>query len=297
MYTVCDFVSSSLSFMIEKLLVIGFAFLAKLRRFCMNFTRILVWKQWKHKGCEWLHTSSLAAVHITSYLMSSNVCPCIVIDACYMPTVPGIGHCPALKRLAQSKDVLWDHTLSIQNFINTFPRIQSLLLPVVKNKPNHSDPALSSVDALPKCALTRMSPKTRHSIPADGLRAGLAFVSVKTWTGFILASQHLPSASYEAERKLYPLIVSDCYKLFPWNLLPDSWGLGTFLAAFCTWLHPSVGLKCVLWGWMKHFIHRKIFIKFHMPVRCRANTIVYTSSEFYPWSISVIIMKCPLYCC
>lgn len=56
-------------------------------------------------------------------------------------------------------------------------------------------------------------------------------------------------------------------------------------------------LKCVLWGWMKHFIHRKIFIKFHMPVRCRANTIVYTSSEFYSWSISVIIIKCPLYCC
>lgn len=105
MYTVCDVVSSWLLFTIEKLLVIGFDFLAKLRRFCTNFTRILVWKQWKHEVYECLHTSSLAAVHITSYLMSWNVCPCMVIDVCYMPTVPGIGHCTPLKRLAQSKDV------------------------------------------------------------------------------------------------------------------------------------------------------------------------------------------------
>ncbi len=128
---------------------------------------------------------------------------------------------------------LQDHTLSIQNLINTFPLIQSLLLPVVKQAQSLRSSTLTA----------RPLGHATHS--ADGLRAGLAFVSVKTWAGFIPTSQHLASASYEAERKLYPLIVSDCYKLFPWNLLLDSWDRATFFGSFLhfrkRWLHPSVG--------------------------------------------------------
>lgn len=107
-------------------------------------------------------------------------------------------------------------------------------IPIVacgENKPNHSDLALSSNDTLPKLALIWTSRKTHRSIlTIDGL-------FFKTCTGFIPISQHLPSASYEYERKLYPLIVTDCccycYKVI--SLKPSaglSWGLGTFLAAF-----------------------------------------------------------------
>ncbi len=153
--------------------------------------------------------------------------------------------CPvkAGTKYSDTHQCLQDHTLSIQNLINTFPLIQSLLLPVVKTSPitqiQHSTLLMPFQNAL-----SLHVPKDTPLHSADGLRAGLAFVSVKTWTGFIPTSQHLPSASYKAERKLYPLIVSDCYKLFPWNLLLGSWGRATFFWQLLhfrkRWLHPSV---------------------------------------------------------
>lgn len=116
-----------------------------------------------------------------------QICPCNCLQF-QESVIPCPCHDKAGTKYFNTHQYLWDHKICIQNLIDTFALIQSLLLPVVK--------------------------KTHK----------------KMYTHF---SASAPSASCEAQRKLYPLIVSDCYKLFPWNLLLDFWGLGPFLAAFC----------------------------------------------------------------
>ncbi len=116
---------------------------------------------------------------------------------------------------------LQDHTLSIQNLINTFPLIQSLLLPVVKQA--------QSLRSSTHCA----SPWTRHSIP------------------LMVSERVLLLSVWKPELVLYPLLsISICF-LWSWeetvslnciwllqviSLKPSAGLLGPgdfFLAAFC----------------------------------------------------------------
>lgn len=173
----------------------------------------------------------------------------LLSNVCSMRRVPVVSHCSPLKRLAQSTLTQFMRSHPVHSEPHQHFSPNTITIVVCGKKQTQSLRSSTQVCWCPSKMRSHLDvPKDTPLHSADGLRAGLAFVNVKTWTGFIPSFQHLPSASYKAKRKLYPLIVSDCYKLFPWNLLPDSWGLGTFF-----WLLFALGFlrlsvkMCFMW--------------------------------------------------